>query len=316
MARHRLEEASAVIRLILSRLLGGVFVIFVVATISFFLLHAAKGGPFDSERAVPEAVQRNIEERYHLNDPLWKQYTSHIERMATLDFGHSMKRQQTVGELIAEHGPRSLRLGLIAIVFAALFGTALGVTAASKRNTWVDYVLMVIALLGISIPSLVLGPLFIRWFSLGLGWFPPARADGVGGYVLPGLVLGMIYAGTVARLARAGVLDTLSQDYVRTARAKGLSERVVVWKHALRLGVIPVITYLGPATAALISGSFVVEKIFQIPGLGFYFVNSVTDRDYPVLTGLLVFYVTFLVLLNLVVDILYGIIDPRSREGR
>ena len=304
------------LRLILGRLIGGVFVLFVVATVSFFLLHAAKGGPFDSDRAVPEAVQRNIEERYHLNDPLWKQYVTHMERVATLDFGHSMKRQKSVKEMIAEHGPKSLRLGLMAMVFAAIFGTALGVTAAARRNTWVDYTLMVIALLGISIPSLVLGPMFIRWFSLGLGWFPPARAEVFSGYVLPALVLGMIYAGTVARLARAGVLDTLSQDYVRTARAKGLTERVVVWKHALRLGIIPVITYLGPATAALISGSFVVEKIFQIPGLGFYFVGSVSDRDYPVLTGLLVFYVAFLVLLNLVVDILYGVIDPRTRGAR
>ncbi len=304
------------LRLILGRLIGGVFVLFVVATVSFFLLHAAKGGPFDSDRAVPEAVQRNIEERYHLNDPLWKQYVTHMERVATLDFGHSMKRQKSVKEMIAEHGPKSLRLGLMAMVFAAIFGTALGVTAAARRNTWVDYTLMVIALLGISIPSLVLGPMFIRWFSLGLGWFPPARAEDFSGYVLPALVLGMIYAGTVARLARAGVLDTLSQDYVRTARAKGLTERVVVWKHALRLGIIPVITYLGPATAALISGSFVVEKIFQIPGLGFYFVGSVSDRDYPVLTGLLVFYVAFLVLLNLVVDILYGVIDPRTRGAR
>jgi oligopeptide transport system permease protein len=305
-----------VLRLIITRLLGGVFVLFVVATVSFFLLRAAPGGPFASERAVPQAVQRNIEERYHLNDPMWKQYVTHMSRMARLDFGHSMKRQRTVNEMIVDHSPHSLRLGLLAIAFAALFGTILGVTAAARRNTWADHFLMVVALLGISIPSFVLGPIFIRWFSLKLGWFPPARAEGFSGYVLPALVLGMIYAGTVARLARAGVLDTLSQDYVRTARAKGLSERVVVWKHAVRLGIIPVITYLGPATAALISGSFVVEKIFQIPGLGFYFVDSVVSRDYPVLTGLLVFYVAFLVLLNLVVDILQGIIDPRSRESR
>jgi oligopeptide transport system permease protein len=305
-----------VLRLIVTRLLGGVFVLFVVATVSFFLLRAAPGGPFDSERAMPDAVRRNIEERYHLDDPLWQQYTTHMSRMARLDFGHSMKRQRTVNEMIRHHSPHSLRLGLLAITFAALFGTLLGVTAAAKRNRWPDYTLMVIALLGISIPAFVLGPIFIRFFSLQLGWFPPARAEGVIGYVLPSLVLGMIYAGTVARLARAGVLETLGQDYVRTARAKGLSERVVVWKHALRLGVIPVITYLGPAAAALISGSFVVEKIFQIPGLGFYFVDSVVSRDYPVLTGLLVFYVAFLVLLNLLVDILYGVIDPRSREAR
>ena len=299
------------LRLIVTRLLGGLFVLFAVATVSFFLLRAAKGGPFASERSLPPAVKRNIEERYHLNDPLWKQYATHMKGMATLDFGHSMKRQRTVNELIADHFPHSLALGLGAILFAALFGTALGVTAAARRNTWVDYGAMTVALLGISIPSIVLGPMLIRGLSLGLGVLPPARADTAAGYVLPSLVLGMIYAGTVARLARAGVLDSLAQDFVRTARAKGLSERVVVWKHALRLGVIPVVTYLGPATAALISGSFVVEKIFQIPGLGFYFVNSVADRDYPVVTGVFVFYAALLVLLNLAVDVAYGVLDPR-----
>ncbi|HVK74642.1 MAG TPA: ABC transporter permease [Kofleriaceae bacterium] len=304
------------IRLILGRLVGGVFVLFTVATVSFFLLRAAPGGPFASERAVPLAVQRNIEERYHLNDPLWSQYVAHMKGMATLDFGHSMKRQKTVNEMIANHFPYSVTLGLFAIGFAALVGTALGVTAAARRNTWTDHATMVVALAGISIPSIVLGPMFIRWFALGLGLFPAARAETAASFVLPGLVLGMIYAGTVARLARAGVVETLSQDFVRTARAKGLSERVVVWKHALRLGVVPVVTYLGPATAALISGSFVVEKIFQIPGLGFYFVDSVVSRDYPVLTGLLVFYVTFLVVLNLVVDILHGLLDPRIRGAR
>ena len=304
------------IRLILTRLLGGLVVLLTVATASFFLLRAAPGGPFASERVMPAAVQRSIEERYHLNDPLWKQYTRYMGDLVTLDFGQSMKRQKTVGELIRDHFPYSARLGLGAILFAALFGTLLGAIAAARRNSWTDHGLMAVALIGISIPSFVLGPALIRYLSLRLGWFPPARAEDWTSFVLPTVALGMIYAGTIARLARAGVIESLGQDFARTARAKGLSEHVVVWKHALRMGVIPVITYLGPATAALISGSFVIETIFQIPGLGFYFVDSVTSRDYPVLTGILVFYVAFMVLMNLAVDIVHGFLDPRVREGR
>jgi oligopeptide transport system permease protein len=175
---------------------------------------------------------------------------------------------------------------------------------------------MGIALVGISIPTFVVGPLLIASVSLKLGWLPPARIDSLASFILPSLTLGLVYLGTVARLARGGMLEALGQDFVRTARAKGLPERRVVWKHALRVGITPVVTYLGPATAAMISGSFVVEKIFQIPGLGTYFVNSITDRDYPVLTGVFVFYATLLVLLNLAVDLAYGVLDPRVRERR
>jgi len=303
------------LRLIVGRLLGGVVVLLAVATLAFFLLHAAPGGPFASERRVPAAVERNIEERYHLHDPLWRQYTRYMGDLVHLDFGHSMKRQKTVGELIRHQAPYSAWLGLSSIVFAALLGTLLGAVAAARRNTWADHGLMAIALIGISVPSFVLGPALIRTLSLRLGWLPPARIAGWSSYVLPALSLGLIYAGTIARLARAGVIESLGQDYIRTARAKGLSEHVVVWKHALKLGVVPVVTYLGPATAALISGSFVVETIFQIPGLGFYFVDSVTSRDYPVLTGLLVFYVAVLVVMNLLVDIVHALLDPRVRES-
>jgi oligopeptide transport system permease protein len=302
------------LRLILGRLVGGVVVLLAVATISFFLLRAAPGGPFATERRMPPAVQRNIEERYHLHDPLWQQYTRYMGDLVRVDFGHSMKRQKTVGELIRDGAPYSAWLGISSIVFAALLGTLLGVLAAARRNTWADHGLMAIALFGISVPSIVLAPALIRYLSLRLGWFPPARIDGWTSYVLPVLALGLIYAGTVARLARAGVLESLGQDFTRTARAKGLSERVVVWKHALRLGVVPALTYLGPATAGLIAGSFVVETIFQIPGLGFYFVDSVTSRDYPVLTGLLVFYVAVLVVMNLLVDLVHAALDPRVRE--
>lgn len=302
------------LRLIVSRLLGGVVVLLVVATVSFFLLRAAPGGPFAAERNLPPAVERNIAERYHLDDSLWQQYTSYMGALVRLDFGHSMKRPKTVGELIRDQVPYSAALGLSAILFATLFGTMLGALAAARRNTWADHALMATALIGISVPSFVLGPVLILFLSLHLGWFPPARVEDWTSYVLPALALGMIYTGTIARLARAGVIESLSQDFARTARAKGLSERVVVWKHALRLGVVPAITYIGPAMAALIAGSFVVEKIFQIPGVGFYFVDSVTSRDYPVLTGLLLFYVAILVVMNLVVDVVHAALDPRIRE--
>jgi oligopeptide transport system permease protein len=242
-----------------------------------------------------------------------EQYGRYLGNVLRLDFGHSMKRQQTVGEIIRHHAPYSAKLGLLALAIAITFGIALGVTAAARQNRLADHAAMTVSLMGISIPSFVLGPLLILVFSLTLFWLPPARVEGFASYLLPASTLGLIYMGTVARLTRSGMLETLRQDYIRTARAKGVSERGVVWRHGLRLGLLPVVTYLGPATAALISGSFVVEKIFQIPGLGFYFVASITDRDYPVLTGVLVFYTAFLVLLNLAVDIAYGALDPRVR---
>jgi oligopeptide transport system permease protein len=232
------------------------------------------------------------------------------------DLGVSTKHDEPVAQLIREHAPVSALIGLCGLVMAIVLGVTMGVIAAWRRNTWVDYVLMAVALVGISVPSFVLGPVLIAAISIHLGWLPPARIDSAASYVLPALTLGMIYLGTIARLARGSMLDVLGQDFVRTARAKGLRERAVVWKHALRLGIVPVVTYLGPATAAMISGSFVVEKIFQIPGLGMYFVNSITDRDYAVLTGVFVFYAVFLVMLNLAVDLAYGVLDPRTREHR
>jgi oligopeptide transport system permease protein len=305
-----------VLRLVLGRIAGGLGVVVAVATLSFFLLHAAPGGPFDAERALPANVKANVEAHYHLDEPLVAQYGRYMLDLAHGDLGQSVKRVSTVNEIIAQHFPYSLTIGLMALGIALSFGLAMGVIAAWRRNTWLDYLLMTFALAGISIPSIVLGPMFIAFFSLQLGWLPPARIEGASSYLLPALVLGMIYMGTIARLSRGAMLEVLSQDFVRTARAKGLRERVVLWKHAARLGVVPVVTYLGPATATLISGSFVVEKIFGVPGLGGFFVDSITNRDYPVLCGVLVFYVVFLVVLNTAVDIVHGVLDPRIRGGR
>jgi oligopeptide transport system permease protein len=305
-----------VLRLVARRLLGAAVVLLCVASLGFLALKAAPGGPFDAERRVQPEVMRNIERAYHLDWPLWRQYGHYMAGLLRGDLGHSMKRTSTVNEIVAENFPRSLQLGLLALAFAVVSGVGLGVLAAARQNRLADHAAMSIALVGISVPSFVLGPLLIYWFALRLGWLPAARWEGFSSMILPAATLGLVYMGVIARLTRAGMLETIRQDYVRTARAKGLSERRVVWKHAFRLGVLPVVTYLGPAAATLITGSIVVETIFQVPGLGFYFIASVTDRDYPVLAGIMVFYCSFLVLLNLAVDVAYGVLDPRVREGR
>jgi oligopeptide transport system permease protein len=309
LARRRL--AGAVIRFLAGRLVAGVAIVFAVATASFLLLHAAPGGPFDTDERRSVAVQRAMEERYGLDQPLWQQYAGAMANLARGDLGVSMKRDVSVAQLIADHGPISALLGVLALAAALVIGVALGVIAAWRRNTWIDAVVMTGALIGISIPAFVLGPLLIAAFALDLGWLPPARIDGARSLILPAITLGTIYLAAIARLARSGMIDALGCDFIRTARAKGVPERRVVVRHALRVGITPVVTYLGPAAAAMISGSFVVEKIFQIPGLGTYFVTSVADRDYPVVTGVFVFYAALLVALNLAADIAYGVLDPR-----
>lgn len=302
------------IRFIAGRLVASVAIVFAVATASFLLLHAAPGGPFDTDQRRSPAVQRAMEDRYGLREPLWRQYGRAMAQLARGDLGVSMKRDVSVGGLIARHGPISALLGVLALAAALGIGVVLGAIAAWRRNTWVDALVMTGALIGISIPAFVLGPLLIAAISLDLGWLPPARIAGARSLILPAITLGGVYLATIARLTRGGLLDVLDQDFVRTARAKGLPERRVIARHALRVGITPVVTYLGPAAAALISGSFVVEKIFQIPGLGTYFILSVAERDYPVVTGVFVFYAALLAVLNLAVDLAYGALDPRLRE--
>ncbi len=305
--------SRAVLRFVVGRLVASVAIVLVVATASFLLLHAAPGGPFDTAERRSAEVQRALEERYGLRDPVIVQYLRHMGRLVRGDLGVSMRKDRSVNALIAEHGPVSATIGLAALAIALCAGVAIGGVAAWRRDTWLDRGLMAVALIGVSVPAFVLGPLLIAALSIELGWLPPARIDGPASYVLPSLTLGVVYLGTIARLTRGGILDALGQDFIRTARAKGLPERIVIWKHALRAGIAPVVTYLGPATAAMIAGSFVVEKIFQIPGLGTYFVTSIADRDYPVLTGVFVFYAALVALLNLAVDVAYGVLDPRAR---
>jgi oligopeptide transport system permease protein len=305
-----------VIRLVLARLVAAIVVLFVVASLGFLALRLAKGGPFAAEKQLSPQVRANVEKSLGLREPLGRQYLTYLKGLARGDFGWSMKRPGVkVSEIIAENFPQSLQLGLLALLFAVAFGVVLGVTAAS-RGPAADRIAMTTALVGISIPSFVLGPILIHVFSLKLGWLPPARWDGLSSMILPAVTLGMVFVGTIARLTRAGMLETIRQDFVRTARAKGLTETQVVWKHALRLGIIPVVSYLAPAIAYLVTGSIVIETIFQIPGLGFYVIGSVQDHDYTTLAGVMVFYCAFVLALNLLVDIAYGFLDPRVREGR
>lgn len=303
------------IRFVVRRLLASLAVIWVVASASFLLLHAAPGGPFATDARRPPEVQRALEERYGLRDPLATQYARYLAALARGDLGTSLRSDRRVAALITTHGPVSGVLGLLALAIAITGGVGLGVAAARRRDSWTDRALMALALVGVSVPAFVLGPLLIAAFSLELGWLPPARLDGPAGYLLPALTLAVIYLGTIARLTRSGMVDALGQDFIRTARAKGLPERQVVWRHALRVGIPPVVTFLGPATASMIAGSFVVEKLFQVPGLGTYFVTAITDRDYPVVTGVFVFYAVLVIGLNLLVDLAYGALDPRTRAA-
>ncbi|MCB9544903.1 MAG: ABC transporter permease subunit [Myxococcales bacterium] len=309
------------LRYVLRRIVSAVLVLFVVITASFFVMRAAPGGPFDGEKKLPEEIEKNIRAKYHLDKPLWAQYALQMESILLhADFGPSMKYpDKTVNEILADGLPVSMILGLQALFFALLLGLPTGLYAGFKQNRWQDYTTMTGAMAGVSIPNFVLGPLLVYIFSLNLQWFDAANWNGLekgllGHFqssVLPSLSLGMYYAAYIARLSRGGMLEVVRQDYVRTARAKGLSERVIITRHTLKGAVMPVVSYLGPAFAGMLTGSVVIERIFNIPGLGTHFVASAFNRDYPLVLGTIVLYSALLVVLNLVVDILYTLLDPR-----
>jgi oligopeptide transport system permease protein len=304
-------------RFVVKRLIEIVPVLFVIVTLVFFMIRLAPGGPFDTEKSVPPEVRENIEAYYHLDQPLYRQYLMYLERLAGGDLGPSFKNANfSVNELIALGFPVSLELGLYALVVALVVGLASGISASLKPNSIMDYGPMSLAMAGICIPNFVLGPLLVLVFALWLGWLPAAGWDGPLHKILPALTLGAAYAAYVARLTRGSMLEVLSQDFIRTARAKGLSEARVVLRHALRGGIQPVVSFLGPATAGLLSGSFVIETIFQIPGLGRFFVQAAFNRDYTMILGTVLFYASLILVLNLAVDVIEAILDPRIREGR
>lgn len=304
------------LRFILSRLLQAIPVLLVVITVTFMLIHSAPGGPFSAEKAVPPEVAQALEAQYNLDQPLWQQYISYLGDVVQGDFGPSFKYSgRTVNELIAAGLPVTAELALYAMLVALFIGISAGVIAAIKPNTLQDYIPMSAAMLGICMPSFLLGPILILVFGIQLEWLPISGwGDIPGDKILPAITLGTGYAAYIARLSRGGMLEVLSQDYIRTARAKGLSERLIICKHALRGGLIPVIAFLGPAFAGLLGGSFVVETIFQIPGLGRFYVTSAFNRDYTMILGMTIFFAGLIIVFNLVSDLIALWLNPKLRQ--
>ncbi len=297
------------------RLLQAIPVILAVITVTFFLVRVAPGGPFSAEKAVLPEVKAALEAQYRLDLPLFQQYTAYLGDLAQGEFGPSFKYPgRSVNELIGAGLPVTAELGFYALLVAVIIGGLAGVIAALKPNTRQDYIPMTVAMIGICMPSFLLGPLLVLIFGIYLDWLPVSGwGDIPGDKILPAITLGSAYAAYIARLSRAGMLEVMSQDYIRTARAKGLPEWQVVVKHGLRGGLIPVVTFLGPAFAGLLAGSFVVETIFQIPGLGRFYVQAAFNRDYTMILGTTVFLSTLIVLFNLLSDILAAWMNPRLR---
>ena len=302
------------IRFILHRLLGTVPVLLIIVTVTFFLTRLAPGTPFSGERNLPPEIQRALDAHYGFDKPLLTQYLVYLGHLARGDLGPSTKYEgYTVNEIIATAFPVSLELGCYALAVALTIGLVVGILAAWRRNTATDYAAMGLAMAGICVPTFVMGPLLVLLFGLTLGWFNASGWDTPRDRVLPALTLGLYYAAYVARLARGGMLEMLSQDFIRTARAKGAGGARILFRHALKGGLLPVVSFLGPAAAGLISGSFVMETIFQIPGLGKHFITSAFNRDYTMVLGTVFFYATLIILLNLLVDIVQVWLNPKLR---
>lgn len=310
----------------------------IVVSVTWGLIRIAPGNFYSSDKPLPPAIEENIKKKYGLDQPVWRQYVRMLGnitcrtmseeetttngaqfglfgyKMKCLDFGDSLKYQgQSVNEIIRRHLPYSATIGILAYILALIIGLTAGIVAALKQNSAFDYTSMAVAMLGLSIPNFVLGPILVLGFALGLYWFPPARWGGASSLVLPVITLSAIYAAYIARLTRAGMLEILRSDYIRTARAKGLSEWTVLIKHALRGGIIPVVSFTGPALAALLAGTVVVERVFSIPGLGNIFIQAVLNRDDTLVIGIVAFLSILIMLFNLIVDISYGFLDPRIR---
>lgn len=295
------------------RIFTSILTIWVVVTLTFFLVRAMPGGPFDGEKVTAE-MKAVLNEKYGLDKPLNEQYAIYMKNLLKGDLGESLKyRGRSVGETISYSFPKSARLGVVAIIFSLIVGILLGVISALKAGKLPDKVCMFISTLGITVPSFVIGAVLIYFFTVEWGLLPPAGLKGPNTYVMPVIALAGSSMAFITRLTRSKLIDVLKSDYIRTAKAKGLSSRVVIFKHALRNSLIPVVTYLGPLVASILTGSFVVEKIFVIPGLGNEFVSTITNRDYTALLGVVVFFCTLIVVCNLLVDILYVIIDPRIK---
>lgn len=302
------------LRFILRRALETIPVLLIIITGTFFMVRFAPGGPFDSERNVTPEIKRNLEAHYGLDKPLWVQYLHYLRQLSHGDLGPSFKyANRTVNELIADSLPVSMELGLEGMAIALVIGVSAGIVASLRPNSATDYLPMSLAMAGVCVPTFVAGPLLVLIFGLWLKWFNPSGWYEPADRVLPAFTLGIYYAAYLARLTRGGMLDILSQDFIRTARAKGASETRVILKHALRGGMLPVVSFLGPALAGIISGSFIVETVFQIPGLGRYFITAAFNRDYTMVLGTVIFYAVLIIFFNLLVDVLQVWLNPRVK---
>ena len=296
----------------LKRMGGALVVLWAVITITFFLMHAIPGGPFTSEKKLPPAVLATVEARYHLNDPLSEQYVTYLEHAAVLDLGPSYKYPgKTVNDIIGETFPVSAELGLISLLLALGAGVIGGMLAAWRKNKWLDYLLMIGATLGVSVPSFILAAVLIQLFAFTWPVLPAAMWKGPAYVILPALALAAQPTAFIMRLTRSSILDALGQDYIKTARSRGVSTLRLLSHHALRNALLPVVSYIGPLAAALLTGSFIVETIFAIPGLGRHFVTSIYNRDYTVILGITIFYSFLIIFMNLLIDMIYPLLDPR-----
>lgn len=302
------------LKYIAKRLFASLITLWLVISLTFILSHIIPGGPFTSEKKLPASVEANLKAEYHLDKPLPVQYVIYMGNLLKGDLGPSIQYEgRTVNQIIAYSFPTSAKLGIVAIIFAVALGMYLGVLSALHQNKWQDSMSMIIATMGVTIPSFVLATLLIYLFSIKLAWLPAVGFDGPANYIMPVLALGAFPMAFITRYTRSMLVDVMKQDYIRTATAKGLSQKVVIYKHALKNSLIPIITYLGPLVAGVLTGSFVVESIFNIPGLGREFVNSISNRDYTTILGVTVFFSAVLILCNFVVDIIYMLVDPRIK---
>ena len=297
------------------RLLSAIPTLFIMIAVAFFMIRVAPGGPFDSEKNVPPEIEANLLKAYNLDKPVHEQFWVYLKNLSKGDFGPSFKYKDfTVTELIKTSFPVSIKLGLSAMVLALLLGVLAGTIAALRQNTHVDHATMFLAMTGISIPNFVMAPILILVFAVGLKWLPAGSWGPPGSIkhmVLPVIALALPQIAYISRLTRGSMVEVLRSNFIRTARAKGIPEHTVVLKHALKPALLPVISYIGPATAAILTGSVVIEQIFGVPGLGKYFVQGALNRDYTLVVGVVVFYGALIILFNFVVDIIYGLLDPR-----
>lgn len=301
----------------LKRVLSALFTLFIITTLTFFMMRAIPGGPFTREKPLPPQIIAQLNAKYNLDDPVFIQYLNYMKGVATFDLGPSFKELGlTVNDLIEQGFPGSMKVGLVAVIFILFIGIPLGIISALKQNQVIDHVVMVIATIGVTVPSFVVATLYIYLISSRVSWIPITGLANPIAYIGPAIALSGYSLSYVARLTRSSMLEVLRQDYIRTARANGLSERRVIGKHALKNALIPVVTYVGPMIAAILTGSFVVERIFAINGIGRYFVESVSNRDYTVIIGMTVFYAALYIIMVLFVDVAYSFIDPRIKLGK